>query len=61
VQRKSAGRDRYERDLALLSRVRQSYQHQSNAEGWLKLNGERPREAISADVVNAIETLLARP
>ena len=61
VQRKSAGRDRYERDLALLSRVRQSYQHQSNAEGWLKLNGERPPEAISADVVNAIETLLARP
>jgi dTMP kinase len=61
VQRKSAGRDRYERDLALLSRVRESYQRQSSAEGWLRVNGERPREAVSTDVVSAVETLLARP
>jgi len=60
VQRKAAGRDRYERDLALLSRVRQSYQRQSDGEGWLKLDGERPREAVSADTVKAVETLLAR-
>jgi len=59
VQRKAAGRDRYERDLALLSRVRQSYQRQSADEGWLRLNGERSREAVSTDVVNAVETLLA--
>ena len=61
VQRKAADRDRYERDLALLSRVRQSYQRQSTEDGWLRLNGERPREAVSTDVVNAVETLLARP
>ena len=60
VQRKAAGRDRYERDLTLLSRVRQSYQRQSTDERWLRLNGERPREAVSSDVVSAVETLLAR-
>jgi dTMP kinase len=60
VQRKAKGRDRYERDLALLSRVRESYQHQAAQEGWLTLNGERPREDVSADVVSAIESLLAR-
>jgi dTMP kinase len=60
VQRKAAGRDRYERDLALLSRVRQSYQRQSTEEGWLRLNGERPREAVSTDVVTAVERLLVR-
>ena len=51
VQRKAAGRDRYERDLALLSRVRESYRRQAAA-GRLAaaLNGERPREAVSRDV-----------
>lgn len=58
VERKAAGRDRYERDLALLSRVRQSYQHQAAHDGWLHLNGERPRDAVSADVVSAVEKLL---
>ena len=60
VQRKAKGRDRYERDLALLSRVRESYQQQAVQEGWLTLNGERPREEVSADVVRAIESRLAR-
>ena len=59
VQRKAAGRDRYERDLALLSRVRESYQRQSTGDGWLRLNGERPREVVSTDVLTAVETLLA--
>jgi dTMP kinase len=58
--RKTANRDKYERDLALLSRVRQSYQRQSTDERWLRLNGERPRDAVSSDVVSAVETLLAR-
>lgn len=58
VRRKAAGRDRYERDLALLSRVRASYQRQAQAAGWLRLDGERPREVVSADVVTAIATRL---
>jgi dTMP kinase len=60
VQRKAANRDRYERDLALLSRVRDSYRRQALEGGWLLLDGERPRDAVSADVVTAIETRLAR-
>jgi dTMP kinase len=61
VQRKAAGRDRYERDLALLSRVRDSYRRQAVEGGWLRLDGERPRDAVSADVVSTIETRLAQP
>ena len=60
VQRKAKGRDRYERDLALLSRVRESYRRQAAQEGWLTLNGERPRDDVSADVLNAVEKLLVR-
>jgi dTMP kinase len=61
VQRKAAGRDRYERDLDLLSRVRQSYHRQAAEDGWLSLNGERPRDAVSADIVSAVERRLAQP
>ena len=60
VQRKAAGRDRYERDLALLSRVRASYRRQADEHEWLRLDGERPRDAVSADVITAVETRLAR-
>ncbi len=48
VQRKAAGRDRYERDLALLSRVRESYRRQAAQRRLAAtLNGERPRDAVS--------------
>lgn len=60
VRRKSTDRDKYERDLALLSRVRESYRRQAKAPDWLLLDGERPREAVSADVINAVVTRLAR-
>jgi dTMP kinase len=55
VQRKATNRDRYERDLALLSRVRESYHRQAAQDGWLRLDGERPRDAVSADVLSALE------
>jgi dTMP kinase len=61
VQRKAAGRDRYERDLALLSRVRESYRGQAAADGWLRLDGERPRDVVSADVLTALATRLGQP
>jgi len=60
VERKTKGRDRYERDLALLSRVRESYRRQATEDEWLTLNGERPRDQVSADVVSAVEKLLER-
>jgi dTMP kinase len=60
VGRKASGRDKYERDLQLLSRVRDSYRRQASQEGWLRLDGERPREAVAADVIKAVSTRLAR-
>jgi len=60
VRRKASGRDRYERDLQLLSRVRDSYRRQAAGEGWLRLDGERSREAVSADVITAVSTRLSR-
>jgi dTMP kinase len=60
VRRKAKGRDRYERDLALLSRVRESYRRQAMQDQWLTLNGERARDQVSADVVSAVEKLLER-
>jgi dTMP kinase len=59
VARKSAGRDRYERDLALLGRVRDSYRRQARQDGWLMLDGERTKEEVSADILTAAARLLA--
>jgi dTMP kinase len=56
--RKTANRDRYERDLALLSRVRESYLRQANAGGWLRLDGARAKEAVAGDVQLAVLPLL---
>jgi dTMP kinase len=56
--RKASGRDRYERDLALLSRVRESYARQSTLPVWVRLNGERAKAAVSADVISAVATRL---
>jgi dTMP kinase len=61
VQRKATNRDRYERDLALLSRVRESYRRQAAQDGWLRLDGERQRDEVSAEVLSALEKQLARP
>ncbi len=61
VGRKASGRDRYERDLALLSRVRDSYRRQAGQPNWLTLDGARPKEAVAADVLTALAERLARP
>ena len=61
VQRKAAGRDRYERDLAMQGRVRESYTRQAAAGGWVVFDGERAKDAIAADVFTAVDRRLARP
>jgi dTMP kinase len=58
VQRKAVDRDRYERDLALLARVRESYHRQAAEQNWLVLDGERSKEAIATDVINAVGSRL---
>ncbi len=58
VQRKAVDRDRYERDLALQERVRESYKRLASAESWIVLDGERSKEAIAADVLSAVTSQL---
>lgn len=58
AKRKSADRDRYERDLALLARVRESYARQAAANGWMVVDGERTKEAVAADIFSAVAPLL---
>jgi dTMP kinase len=59
VSRKATGRDRFERDLALLARVRESYHRQADGSGWCRLDGERPRELVAADVLSAARARLS--
>jgi dTMP kinase len=61
VQRKSVDRDRYERDLALQARVRDSYYRQAAEGGWIRLDGERPKAAIADDVFTAVSSRLSPP
>jgi dTMP kinase len=58
AKRKSVDRDRYERDLALQSRVRESYRRQAAAGQWIVLDGERPKDAIATDVFAAMDQLV---
>jgi len=57
ARRKTADRDKYERDLALLARVRDSYLRQA-ANGWVRLSADRDRDAVGADVFAAVERRL---
>jgi dTMP kinase len=57
--RKTTNRDKYERDLALLSRVRASYRRQAEGADWLRLDGERAKDAVAADVAQAVMPRLA--
>ena len=53
ARRKSADRDAYERDLALLARVRASYLRQA-AHGWVRIDADRERDAVAAEVFAAV-------
>jgi len=61
VQRKAVDRDRYERDIALQGRVRDSYRRQAAEHDWVCVNGERSKEAIAADVLSAVGSRLGLP
>ena len=58
AERKTTGRDKYEQDLGLLARVRDSYLRQARAGGWLHLDANRDRTLVAADVYAAIEPRL---
>jgi dTMP kinase len=59
VVRKSADRDRYERDLALQTRVRDGYRRLAARDGWLLLDGERDRDVIAGEVFTGTAARLA--
>ena len=59
AKRKAHDRDKYERDLALLGRVRSSYQRQSAQPNWARIDGERSKDQIAADVFAAVSDRLS--
>ena len=58
ARRKSVGRDRYERDLALLGRVRKSYLEQLE-EAWVRVDGEQSKEDVADEVFSSVSLRLA--
>ncbi len=56
--RKTVGRDRYESDLALLTRVRESYLRQAEQPNWVCIDAEQSPEAVAVEMGAAIEPRL---
>lgn len=61
LDRKQSARDRYERDHALLVRVRASYQRQAQQPSWRLVDGHRPKDDVSEVVLDVIRTTLGLP
>lgn len=58
ARRKTVDRDKFERDLSLLSRVRESYLRQAGGLGWVRLDAAREPPAIAAEVYRAVSSRL---
>lgn len=56
--RKRTGRDQYERDLVLLTRVRESYLRQAARPDWVRIDAEQPPDVVAAEMAAAIEPRL---
>jgi dTMP kinase len=61
ARRKSKDRDKYEQDLALLARVRDSYLQQAAGSepsrrvgGWVRIDADRDRDAVATEVFAAV-------
>ena len=59
ARRKQSDRDKYERDLPLLGRVRESYLRQAASGQWIRLDADRDRDALGEDVYAAVAARLA--
>ena len=60
LTRKKADRDKFERDMPLLERVRQSYVRQSQAPNWVRINAEHDKDAVSAEVLRAVRRVFSQ-
>jgi dTMP kinase len=58
ARRKATDRDKYERDLALLGRVRDSYLRQAAGGAWVRIDADRHRDVVAADIQAAVISLL---
>jgi dTMP kinase len=57
ARRKTTDRDKYERDLDLLGRVRNSYLRLMN-DRWVRLDADQDRQQLAADIYATVEPLL---
>jgi dTMP kinase len=58
LQRKERDRDRYERDMQLLARVRESYLRQAAQAHWHRIDGSRDKDAVTDAVLSVVRTRL---
>jgi len=58
ARRKTADRDKYERDLSMLGRVRDSYLRQAAQSGWVRLDASRDKTEIASDVFTSVRSRL---
>jgi dTMP kinase len=58
ARRKTSDRDKFERDLEMLAHVRDSYIRQSN-KGWIRIDADRDRKAVAAEIAAAVSARLA--
>ena len=59
LDRKKVARDKFERDLPMLGRVRESYLRQAGrSNDWIRLEGHQDKDAVSAAVASAVRSRL---
>jgi dTMP kinase len=59
ARRKTSDRDKYERDLPMLARVRESYLRQAKNGGWRRIDGDRDLKVVGEDVFKAVSALMS--
>ena len=57
ARRKTSDRDKFERDLSMLARVRESYLRQATNGRWRRIDGDRDFAAVGEDVFKAVSAL----
>jgi len=58
LARKQRDRDRYEQDLQLLARVRESYLRQAAQPRWVRLDGAQAKDAVTDAVLATVRSRL---
>lgn len=58
LARKQRDRDRYEQDLQLLARVRESYLRQASDARWVRIDGSQDKDSVTREVFAAVRSRL---